>query len=80
MRTVTVHEAQMRLSRLIEDLEAGEEITIARSGKPVAKLCKVDQPSKQPRTPGAWKGKVWMAPDMAEVDDQITRLFEGQEF
>lgn len=38
MTTVNIHEAKTHLSRLLERVEAGEEITIARAGKPVADL------------------------------------------
>lgn len=38
MRTVNVHEAKTHLSRLLEAVEAGEEVLIARAGKPVARL------------------------------------------
>ena len=38
MATVNIHEAKTHLSRLLERVEAGEQITIARAGKPVADL------------------------------------------
>jgi len=38
MKSVNVHEAKTHLSRLIAEVEAGEEIIISRSGKPVARL------------------------------------------
>src|SRR5205823_7306464 len=38
MKTVNVHEAKTRLSKLLKKVEAGEEIVIARAGKPVARL------------------------------------------
>jgi prevent-host-death family protein len=45
--TVNVHEAKTRLSELLKRVEAGEEITIARSGKPVAKLSAVEPPKRR---------------------------------
>lgn len=56
MATVNVHEAKTHLSALLQRVEAGEEIVIARSGEPVAKLVPVHKP--QPRVPGRWKGKI----------------------
>jgi prevent-host-death family protein len=41
MKTVNIHEAKTQLSRLIAEVEAGGEIVIARSGKPVARLVRV---------------------------------------
>ena len=79
MKTVNVHEAKTHLSRLLEEVEAGENVTIARAGKPVATLSRFKRTSKKQRTPGAWKGQVWMAPDMAEAEEAITRLFEGHD-
>ena len=56
MPIVSVHEAKMRLSRLLAQVEAGEDVVIARRGKPVARLV-----SCKPRTErrfGAMKGKI----------------------
>lgn len=51
MTTVNVHEAKSQLSRLLAQVEAGEEVIIARNGKPVAQLvaCK-SKPKRQPDT------------------------------
>lgn len=51
MTTVNVHEAKSQLSRLLAQAEAGEEVIIARNGKPVAQLvaCK-PKPNRQPDT------------------------------
>lgn len=57
MKTVNIHEAKTHLSRLIEDVSAGEEVIIARNGKPVARLLPVIARSR-PRRPGQWRGQV----------------------
>ena len=58
MVTVNVHEAKTHLSRLLKQVEAGEEVIIARNGKPVARLARVEPKGK--RQFGALKGnKVW---------------------
>jgi prevent-host-death family protein len=57
MKTVNMHEAKTHLSRLIEDVAAGEEVIIARNGKPVARLLPVIARSR-PRLPGQWRGQV----------------------
>lgn len=74
-----VHEAKTHLSRLLERVTAGEEIVIARAGTPVAKLVAYGAP--EPRKLGTLAGKIWAAPDWdsPEVNEEITRLFEGEE-
>ena len=76
MKTVNMHEAKSRLSSLVEKALAGEEVIIARAGKPVVKLVPVSY-SHRPRTPGRWKGKVRIAPDFDETPEEVIRLFEG---
>ena len=69
-----MHEAKTQLSRLLQDVEDGEEVVIARNGTPVAKLVPhVEQ--RKPREPGWAKGRVWIAPDFDEFDDELARDF-----
>lgn len=75
---INIHEAKTHLSRLVDRAAAGEEITIARAGKPVAKLVAYKAPVKR-RSLGRWKGLVWMAPDFDATDEQIIRSFEESE-
>ena len=56
MTTVNMHEAKTNLSKLIDRMLIGEEIIIAKSGKPVARLVPVEVP--QPRVPGIAQGRV----------------------
>ena len=62
MKKVNIHEAKTHLSRLVEDVAAGEEVIIAKAGKPVARLVPFEKPA-QPRTPGALKGRIRIAED-----------------
>lgn len=57
--TITIHAAKTNLSKLIERVEAGEEIVIARGKKPVARLVPMDVPAHvlRARTFGALKGR-----------------------
>jgi prevent-host-death family protein len=75
-KAVNIHEAKTHLSRLIERVEAGEEITIARAGRPVAKLVAISRRT-EPRVPGSWKGKVRIAEDfdapLPEFDEALGR-------
>jgi prevent-host-death family protein len=56
METVNVHEAKTQLSRLLERVHAGEEIVIAKNGKPFARLVPLAPP--RPRAPGLLEGRV----------------------
>jgi prevent-host-death family protein len=80
MATFNIHEAKTHLSRLIERLATGEEIVIAKAGKPVAKLVPFRE-TKEPRKPGAWKGKIWLAPDWDsdETNEEIAKVFYGED-
>ncbi len=73
-RQVNVHEAKTQLSKLLELTEQGEEITIARNGRPVARLVPVGVPDRS-WVLGSLKGKVWISPDFDESDEEIERLF-----
>lgn len=72
---VNVHEAKSRLSQLLAQVEAGEEVVIARNGSPIARLVSV-QRDRGRRTPGAWRGKATMAEDFDQPDEELTALME----
>lgn len=74
MSITNIHEAKSRLSQLVEKAERGEEIIIARAGKPVAKLIAY-KPKVKPRTGGQWKGKVKIAKDFDVLPEQVARAF-----
>lgn len=75
---VNVHEAKTHLSRLLQRVEAGEEVVIARAGKPVARLVAAEGPAKRARREiGFWKGKIWLADDWdsEETNREIADMF-----
>lgn len=74
MRQVNIHEAKTHLSRLLEEVEDGNEVVIARAGKPIARLVPNDS-SGQPRKPGSARGKIEILPGFDEYDEQIARDF-----
>jgi prevent-host-death family protein len=74
---VNMHEAKTTLSRLVERARAGEEIIIAKAGKPLVTLVPVKHRTK-PRVPGKWRGKVWMAEDFDRLPDDVLDAFEGE--
>ena len=61
-RPFNVAEAKAQFSSLVRRAAGGEDIVIARDGKPLVKLVSLSRP-QQARTPGSAKGKVRMAPD-----------------
>ena len=73
---VNIHQAKTHLSRLVERVEAGEEIVIARAGRPVARLVPFGTRTRH-RQPGLWRGRVVISPDFDEVNPAIEALFEG---
>lgn len=80
---VNIHEAKTSLSKLIEAVKRGEEVIIARAGKPEVRLVVATPAEQKPkrRVPGAWKGKIWYAPDYDQADAEIERdFYEGKIF
>jgi len=74
MQTVNIHEAKTNLSRLLEAVEAGEEVVIARAGKPVATLTAYKPPRNKIAPPGSMQGQDWWMSD--DFDEPIDNLFD----
>lgn len=76
MRKVNLYNAKTNLSRLVDDALAGEEIVIARAGKPLVRLvpCRSED---QPRRPG--NAKIWISDDFdAPLDGELGAAFRGE--
>lgn len=77
MQTVNIHEAKTHLSRLVDQAANGEEIIIARAGKPVARLVPLAPVEAQPRTLGLGKGQFSLPREFDTLSaDEIVRMFE----
>ncbi len=76
-QTVNIHDAKTNLSKLIEKTKKGEDVIIAKAGKPVAKLVAYKEPLK-PRKPGLWKGKIFIPENFNDEDEEINKLFYGE--
>ena len=74
MITSTIDEAQSQLAKLITAAEQGEEVVIARAGKPVARLLAY-QRQDGPRQGGQWRGRVRVAADFDELPPDIGEAF-----
>jgi len=75
--TYNMHEAKTHLSKLAERAAQGEEIVIARNGRPVARL--VPMPERKQRKLGLAKGQIWISDDFdAPLPADIQEAFEGK--
>lgn len=73
---VNMHEAKTHLSRLVDRAAAGEEVVIGKAGRPVARLVAYDE-NREPRSPGALRGRIWMADDLDDTPEEVISSFEG---
>lgn len=76
-KLVNVHDAKTHLSRLLERVAGGDEVVIAKAGRPVAKLVPYAG-HVGPRTPGGWEGRVRIAPDFDELPEEIAGAFRSE--
>jgi prevent-host-death family protein len=78
MQIINIHAAKTQFFELIEAVSRGDEIVIARAGKPVAMLLPI-QHQKSSRKPGALKGEIKIAADFdAPLPDDILAAFDGK--
>lgn len=77
MQTVNIHEAKTQFSRFVDQAEAGEEIVIARAGKPVARLVALASPDSKPRKLGLGK-KMFTFPEQFDSLNagEMVEMFE----
>lgn len=76
MNIVNMHNAKTNLSKLVAQVLEGEDVVLAKDGKPVVRLIPYAQPK---RKLGNWKGKGWVADDFdAPLPDDILNAFEGK--
>jgi len=74
-KTVNLHAAKTHLSRLVDEAVAGEEIVIAKAGKPMVRLVAVS-PSRRRTGFGADRGKIWVSDDFdAQLPRGVLRAF-----
>ncbi len=79
MQIVNIHAAKTHFSRLVDAAAAGEEIVIARAGKPVARLVPLAEAKKPDRVLGTLAGKLNISDDFdAPLPDDVLALFEGR--
>ena len=74
---LNIHEAKTHFSKLVERAEAGEEIVIARAGKPAARLVPLER-HQGDRKLGLWRGRVQIHPDFDELPNEVAAAFRGE--
>ncbi len=74
---INIYDAKTQLSRLVDRAAAGEEVIIARHGRPVAKLVPY-RTTRSARRLGQFRGQVRMAADFNELPPDLLAGFEGE--
>ncbi len=74
---VNMHEAKSQLSRLAEYAWAGEEVVIAKAGKPYLDLVP-HRENPVPRKPGRYEGQIKVSEDFDETPSEVIAAFEGE--
>ena len=69
-----ISDAKVELCALIEAVQDGDGVIIAKAGKPVTRLIAFHGPSK-PRIPGAMAGEIWIAPDFDTLPEDVAEAF-----
>ncbi len=78
MKVRNISQAKAELSALIEEVRKGNEVILAKAGKPVARLVAFSGPA-QPRTPGSMAGEIWIAPDFDTLPEDLEDAFGMRE-
>jgi prevent-host-death family protein len=78
MTLIDIRRAKTHLSRLVERAADGEEIIIAKAGKPLAKLIRYEPEQAVKRKPGFWRGRVKMAEDFDTLPEEVAAAFRGE--
>jgi prevent-host-death family protein len=80
MMMVNVHEAKTHLSRLLAKVARGDEVIIAKGGKPVARLVPIQKAKRMDQLLGIDKGRLWIAEDFdGPLPEEILALFEEKD-
>lgn len=76
MPVVNIHEAKTHLSSLLSRMESGEDVVIARNGKPIARLAPIE--TRSPRKPGRFKGQIEIHPSFDDpLDEELIEVIEN---
>jgi len=80
MPSINIHEAKTHLSRFVEEAASGQEIVIARAGKPIARLVALETVDSKPRELGLGRGRFNIPADVDRRDEvAVEAMFYGAE-
>lgn len=71
MPVFNIHDAKTQLSRLLEKVQAGEDVVIAKAGRPIARIIPFEEPKRRVAPPGAMEGEGWIADDFDAPTDEL---------
>lgn len=74
MELVNIHQAKTHLSQLLQQVEQGQDVVIARSGVPIARLVAWQPPTQPVAAPGAMRGRIQL---MDDFDAPLDEFFEA---
>ena len=74
MKVINIHEAKTHFSKLVETVAAGKELVIGKAGKPLVRLVPFEPKAQPDRIGGQLRGKIKVAADCWEPDDEMTAL------
>jgi prevent-host-death family protein len=78
MEAVNIYDAKTRLSQLVDQASEGEDVIVARNGKPLARITRL-QPAKRPIRFGLMAGQITIADDFdAPLPPELLAAFEGR--
>ncbi|TQE94733.1 MAG: type II toxin-antitoxin system Phd/YefM family antitoxin [Spiribacter salinus] len=78
MKSINIHEAKTHLSRFVEDAASGQEIVIARAGRPVARLVALEPADRAPRELGLGRDRFNIPADFDHRDQAaVETMFYG---
>lgn len=78
MQVVNIHDAKTRLSKLLEQVQSGEDVVIARAGAPIARLIPYAPRRNEIAPPGSMQGEIWIADDFDEPIDDLFDVFKPE--
>lgn len=81
MQTINIHEAKTHLSRLVDQAVKGASFIIAKAGKPLVKVTRLDAPSaERVKRLGFMAGQIAVPDDFDQMgSEEIKHLFGGEE-
>ena len=77
MQLVNIHEAKTQLSKLLEQVQAGEDVVIAKAGAPIVRLIPYVPPARRIAPPGAMEGEGWITDDFDAPIDELFDCLKG---